>query len=325
MKLNIFKYIILISALSIACCAAFFSVTGISELFIGSITAVAIMASSLELGKIISVSFLYRYWKEMPKFLRFYLCIGLVFLMSITSIGIYGYLSSAYSAGAANIQIKQNELALYETQQNAIQDHIQRDIIRINDLQHIQLQQENRLDSLVQKNRGTYTQQRMVGQNNSESNSLQKELSQLYKQKDSISLLHTNVLNSINSNGKISTFYYFAKALGIPLDVIVKWFILVIVVVFDPLSISLFFAFNFLAKKDLNIPTIPPLGAAEIHLETKIEDVGIIEQPIVEPNKSSNIPYFMEPSYDWKNDSRWKDDNAAKMYLERLGINPLNS
>ncbi|MEK9698210.1 MAG: hypothetical protein VW270_20750, partial [Candidatus Poseidoniales archaeon] len=75
------------SALFIAGCAAFFSVRGISLLFAGSMIPVAIMATSLEIGKLMTASFLYRQWKRCKFLMKFYLSLATVLLIGITSLG----------------------------------------------------------------------------------------------------------------------------------------------------------------------------------------------------------------------------------------------
>ena len=96
-KQYFFPFLVALSAFSLAGAAAFFSVTGLSKLFGGAQEAVIIMASSLEFSKLVTASFLHKYWKTIEWKLRTYLTIGTVTIMFITSAGIYGFLSSAYS------------------------------------------------------------------------------------------------------------------------------------------------------------------------------------------------------------------------------------
>ena len=91
-----FKYVIGASALFIAGCSAFFSVRGLGLLFVGSAVAVMIMASSLEVGKLVAASFLYRYWHLLNRPMKIYLTIAVLVLIGITSLGNYGYLARAY-------------------------------------------------------------------------------------------------------------------------------------------------------------------------------------------------------------------------------------
>ncbi len=91
-----FKYFIGAAAIFIAGCSAFFSVCGLGMLFVGSATAVMIMASSLEVGKLVAASFLYWFWGQLTIPLRIYLTLAVLTLIGITSLGNYGYLARAY-------------------------------------------------------------------------------------------------------------------------------------------------------------------------------------------------------------------------------------
>ena len=92
----LFNWILGLSALAISGMAAFFSVTGIAMLFSGSFFAVALMAASLEVGKLVTASFLYRYWKVVNWLQKTYMTIAVVVLIGITSMGIFGFLSNSY-------------------------------------------------------------------------------------------------------------------------------------------------------------------------------------------------------------------------------------
>ena len=111
-KERIFPFLIAFSALSISASAAFYSVTGLSKLFAGASFAVIVMASSLEISKLVIASLLYQYWDKLNKGLKIYLTIAVVILILITSAGIYGFLSGAYqeTATKSNIIDKQVEL-----------------------------------------------------------------------------------------------------------------------------------------------------------------------------------------------------------------------
>ena len=109
----------------IAGCAGFFSVIGIGDLFEGNApwikTAVIIMASSLEVGKLVAASFLYRYWKKCSVGLRTYLFTAVLVLMAITSFGIYGFLSKAFRDNdlkvdtlRSDLSVPQGEIALLQ-------------------------------------------------------------------------------------------------------------------------------------------------------------------------------------------------------------------
>ena len=92
-----FGIITLITAIAIAGVAAWFSIAGLMIFFGGMPMSVAIMAGTLEVGKLLTASWLYRYWNETGLLLKSYLTTAVIVLMLITSAGIYGYLSKASS------------------------------------------------------------------------------------------------------------------------------------------------------------------------------------------------------------------------------------
>lgn len=109
-----FKYFVGAAALFIAGCSAYFSVLGLGLLFIGASTAVMIMASSLEVGKLVAASFLYRYWNDISRSLRAYLFAAVVILIAITSLGNYGYLARAYERTHTKIVTLEDQIAMLE-------------------------------------------------------------------------------------------------------------------------------------------------------------------------------------------------------------------
>jgi len=106
-----FKYLVGAAALFIAGCSAYFSVTGLGMLFIGSATTVMVMAASLEIGKLVAASFLYRYWSQLTIALRFYLIVAVLVLIGITSLGNYGYLARAYEQTKTHIGLLEAQTA----------------------------------------------------------------------------------------------------------------------------------------------------------------------------------------------------------------------
>ena len=109
-KPYLLPFLIAISALSVSASAAFYSVSGLSKLFAGASLQVIIMASSLEVAKLVIASLLYQYWGVINKALRTYLTVAAFVRILITSMGIYGFLSAAYhetanKAGTIDAQV----------------------------------------------------------------------------------------------------------------------------------------------------------------------------------------------------------------------------
>jgi hypothetical protein len=270
------------TATFVALCAAVFSITGIAKLFAGAAVSVAIMASALELGKIVSISFLYQYWKDIPKVLKYYLSVSSCILMVITSAGIYGYLSSAYAKVAATPLQLSADISTTASKVSSVEQDIARKNTRLNQLISLRTQQETRLDNLIGKSttgntssiRSTQSQLAQADKNVVE---LQQEITVLSSTKDSLSAISTAKQVEIETNGDIGTFVYIAKTFGVPLDTVVKWFTLIIVLVFDPLAVALVIAINFLLKNQPTVvprePTAPPTmdEPFEVYVESPTE------------------------------------------------------
>jgi predicted nucleic acid-binding Zn-ribbon protein len=122
---SVFKYVLVTSALFIASCSAFFSVWGLGLLFVGSATAVMIMAASLEVGKLVAASFLYRYWELINRALKMYLIVAVFMLVGITSLGNYGYLARAYERTHTQIGLLESQIASLEKEITDTQHQIE--------------------------------------------------------------------------------------------------------------------------------------------------------------------------------------------------------
>jgi hypothetical protein len=251
-----------LTATFVALCAAVFSIAGITKLFAGAALSVAIMASALELGKIVSISFLYQYWANIPRALKYYLSVAACILMVITSAGIYGYLSSAYAkVAAAPLQLSA-DISTTTSKVSSVEQDIARKNTRLTQLISLRAQQETRLDNLIGKSQTGNTSsirstQAQLAQADKNVVELQKEITVLSSTKDSLSAISTAKQVEIETNGDIGTFLYIAKAFNVPLDMVVKWFTLIIVLVFDPLAVALVIAVNFLLKNQ-SAPQVVP-------------------------------------------------------------------
>ncbi len=120
-----FRLLLICSALYIAGCSAYFSVIGLGQLFIGSSLAVMVMAASLEIGKLVAASFLYRYWDLINATIRFYLIVAVLALIGITSLGNYGFLARAYEKTQVQIAVNEAQIINLEKEIPEIQKQIE--------------------------------------------------------------------------------------------------------------------------------------------------------------------------------------------------------
>tara|TARA_Y100001938_G_scaffold40823_1_gene56446 strand:- start:1515 stop:2387 length:873 start_codon:yes stop_codon:yes gene_type:complete len=105
--------IVLGVALAISGVAAFYSIVGLMAIFSASSSSIAIMGTVLEVGKLATASWLYQNWKKIPKLLKYYLTSAVIILMFITSMGIFGYLSKSHidaGTGTTELYVKLERL-----------------------------------------------------------------------------------------------------------------------------------------------------------------------------------------------------------------------
>ena len=117
---------IAISALSISGTAAFYSISGLSKLFAGAAFAVIIMATALEISKLVLATLLHQYWDRLGALLKTYLTTAVVVLILITSLGIYGFLSAAYQETANKSSIIDTRIAFLEQKRDFYQADVDR-------------------------------------------------------------------------------------------------------------------------------------------------------------------------------------------------------
>jgi len=323
-KIFNFKTLVSFSALAIAGCAALFSVTGIGTLFAGAAVSAMVMASALELGKLVGVSFLYRYWSEIPKALKSYMLVASITLIGITSAGIYGYLSSAYAKVAAEPLKMNADIQIYNSQAQTLDEEIKRKTARLDQIISLRGQQENRIDNLISKSTtgsssAVRSAQNSLNELNRTATALQKEINQTSAQRDSLKARSLTKEVEINTNSDIGTFVYISKAIGVELDTVVKWFILIIVLVFDPLSICLVLAYNFLTKREEKKYQIygEPQRTQPLENEKRPEEPTVVNQTpedlLARLNSDDPFPQYMTKE-ETENvlDTFWKKKTISK-------------
>ena len=111
---HILPYLLLFAALGISISAAIFSVTGMAKMFSGASTNVMIVIGFLEFGKLVLASAIYQYW-NIFKSLRVYYVIALIFLMGLTSGGIYGFLTDAYAGTSQKLNKQEDSKDFYDS------------------------------------------------------------------------------------------------------------------------------------------------------------------------------------------------------------------
>jgi hypothetical protein len=253
-----------LAALFVAFNAAFFSVTGLSKLFAGASFAVILMASSLELAKLISAAFLHNYWDRLGKLLRIYLTIAVGVLILITSAGIYGFLTSAYQTTADQLSIMDKQTAVVELKKGRFQEQLDGYSIERTQLSESISELSKGLSNNVIQYKDPETGQLITTTSSATRRALTEQLNDAKQQRnivsqriesltDSITKLDLEVLDLQSNNdlaAEVGPLKYMAEVTGKPMSTIVNWFALFIIFVFDPLAVTLVIAFNSAMKID---------------------------------------------------------------------------
>jgi Skp family chaperone for outer membrane proteins len=238
----IFTLMLCLSAFLVAGSAAYFSVLGIATLFSGSFIEVMVMAAALELGKLVATSYLHQYWHETKLMLKGYLCVAILVLMAITSLGIFGFLSSAYQQNSAKFAHVDSQMVLLEKQKQSFDKELEQIAARIQTLNESRASQEKRLPNLSRLSAAPiYKDIEKAGEEIKTLTDRSAEI-QDKKTKNDEEIIELNKENS--SSRDIGTFKFVAGAVDKPLDTVVTWFIAIIMSVFDPLAVALVLAVN---------------------------------------------------------------------------------
>ena len=215
-----------IAALLIAGSAGFFSVFGLSKLFAGAAFSVIIMAGSLEFGKLVTAAFLYRYWDKINLFQKTYLMTAVITLVLITSAGIFGYLSNAYQGATVTFEKQSNALIANEDRLDQLledKEFLKEELeVQVNDLPENYITAKRKL-------REEYNPR--IQSVNDEILRVKGEIGEL-----KVELVETGV--------DVGPAIYLARTFGTDVDSVVKFFIFILIFVFDPLAVMLVVAFN---------------------------------------------------------------------------------
>lgn len=240
----LFILLVAFSALFVAGCAAFFSIKGLIVLFSGSSLAIGIMASSLELGKLVAASFLHTYWKKINFLLKTYLSVAVLTLMGITSLGIFGFLTGAHQVHSTAVKTFETRIEALESEKQALEGTSATYQERIKTLSEMRIGQEQRVKESGNLKAPREQAYKAISEANAEI--AEKEKSVL-KNKERIIELDKEVSEikiNMNTQTDIGSFKFVASAMDTDVDTAIRYFIFALIFVFDPLAVTLVLALN---------------------------------------------------------------------------------
>jgi hypothetical protein len=269
----------LIVALVVSAVSAYFSIIGLTTLFAAAFIPVVIMGGALEVGKLVTVSWLHRNWKTCPWLLKSYLSVAVVVLMFITSMGTFGFLSRAHIEQQLNISTGDaDKIAIIDSQ-------IQNESSIIADYDKQIAQIDDALTKITEKGRGESSLQAADKQRKTRNDLVAKKNISIQKTSD---LKAERIkLNSAvkKTEAEVGPLRYIAEAVygsghttNDQLDAAVRMVIILLVVVFDPLAVVLLIAANHGMSKTKEFTDIPEYDILKIDQEL-LGDAHVTKRP----------------------------------------------
>ena len=232
-----------ISAISISVIAAGYSIVGLATLSAGAVVPIIAMGSALEVGKLVAASWLYHNWNsDVPRLLKSYLFGAIIVLVFITSLGIFGFLSKAHldqvkptSSNAIKIEVIDKQI----NQQNLIIDRAEKQINLLDKALEVYIDKEYVSKGL--KERKKQEQERTIL--TTTINEASDKIAELTNQKAELSLAQDKIEAEVGPIKYVAELIYGEKAQD-NFDKSVRFVILILIFVFDPLAVLLLIAAN---------------------------------------------------------------------------------
>ena len=300
MKEKFLPYFILFCALGLSITAAYYSVMGLSILFASVAIPVIVMGSFLEISKIAIATYLHDQWSKTYLGLKIYLTIALVVLSFITSLGIYGLLTTGFQENISKMEIGGKRIANIEVKKERFEEIKQELTLEKQNLDKDISSLRNALSTntttqTVDKQTGQLITQANSGnrqafetQLNSATENKNKVSTKIESLNDSITKLDIQILDMQSEaelGNELGAVQYVSEITGTPIKKVANFFILLIIFVFDPLAIVLIIATNQSFK---NIQPVMSMYG-EPKNETPPAKSFIINQKKGEPKVSSEI------------------------------------
>ena len=243
------NYVVFASGIAISAVAAYYSIIGLTTIFAGSFWSIVIMGTVLEIGKLVAVTWLHSNWKVAPALIKAYLMSAIAILMLITSMGIFGFLSKAYIEQSINLNVGVVEkIQIIDSDIKVIQDSIKDIDVQIDQI-------DSAITKMTERNQAQ-SSLRAADQQRKTRDALVKKKQELVS---SLSELRNNRIRLDSEVRKIEAeigpIKYVAELIYGDsdkeiVDKAIRFVIVLLIIVFDPLAVLLLLAFNISKKKD---------------------------------------------------------------------------
>lgn len=259
------KWLTLFTSLTLATTAAYFSIVGLMTIFSGAAISIAIMATVLEFGKLVSAAWLHYEWDRINNLVRGYFTTAVLVLMLITSMGIFGFLSKAHIDSALVGDSYSLEASIIDTRIEAEQSKLKAAQDRIKGLDYV-------LETSRPQDRN-YVNGRQTEERNNLAITIDNAVVNIVKyneQKLPIQRMQLDQEAELGPIKYIADMIYGSEATEF-YDNAVRWVILIIIFVFDPLAIMLLIVSTAAFKRERETPAKPLVDEGQI-MNMEIEE-----------------------------------------------------
>ena len=302
-KFTSFSNLTLLVALALSSVAAYYSIIGLTAIFAGAVIPVIIMGSILEVGKITTTVWLRKYWHRAGFMLKLYLVPAVIALALLTSMGIFGFLSKAHMEHGISTGDSQAKLSLYDEKIKTQRDNIELARKALTQMDNQVDQRLSRGDSENSAERAVQIRRQQAGERSKlqkEIGDAQKEIAKLNEDRAPIAAENRKVEAEVGPIKYIAALIYGDTSDNNTLESAVRWVIILLVVVFDPLAIALVLAANASKEWDKE-ESDSPLGTEPVSTPTvtdthdrEITDT-IESDPTLEPCYKCGTPLVNAP------------------------------
>jgi len=323
--------IMLVSALSLSAIAAFYSIAGLTAIFAAAVIPIIVMGGILEVSKLVVASWLYRNWLEVPKMFKIYFTAAVIILMIITSMGIFGFLSKAHLDQAVPAGDVSAQVTIFDEKIKTQRDNIEaaRKALAQMDAQLDQKlsrsTDEQGADKAIQIRRSQSSERKKL---QNEISTAQSTIVKLQAERAPIASQARKIEAEVGPIKYIAALIYGDTLDQNMLEKAVRWVIIMIVLVFDPLAVLMLVAVNWSLKK--RHPEVEPEELPE-DISQWINYPIDIKKPKRKPRKRKWLEKEPDPTplpeaADWPEDPNEYVSPAKTIEQEVDELNkPLNS
>jgi len=309
-------YLLFAAALGLSACAAYYSVMGLIVIFAASVVPIFIMGTLLEASKLVVASWIYRNWKEIPLMMKSYFTIALLILMMLTSMGIFGYLSKAHldqNIPSGDVAAK---LAL-------IDEKIKTEKENINASRKEITQLDQQVDQTIGRTSDDKGAERAISIRRGQQKDRQRILKEISDSQSKIATYNEErapIASEVRKvEAEVGPIKYIAALIygdnpeSDVLEKAVRWVIILIVSVFDPLAVLLLIAANWQQKREEETPGLDIFaGKADIKIDEGLlpevpeptktisisvgDEINTEDQSEINPTYSQDVPEVLEGS-----------------------------